>query len=317
MGEGDAKAVNDLFNRTFRKKRSLREWEWKFMRNPAGSSVCAVCEEDEKIVGFLGGLPMKFKAGRGEVMAYLGVDLCVDEGYRNRKISHEIITEELSRIASVIYGFRDEENRNIYSRVSDRELFSLPLPKLTLDISRGLRDVPFMFLSGISGSLFRERRIVEVKSFGPEYDDLWRRASADIHVAVIRDSSYLNWRFVEKPGNNYVIFSWVGGGVVKGYIVLDSCMGEGVILDMLTIRDPEVVGGLIRRAVSFFKMRGFKKVGFSSTDKYLLDAFRRYGFSESTFGVYLIAYTASSGGDMDWVRRLDEWFVTASDDDCY
>jgi hypothetical protein len=46
--------------------------------------------------------------------------------------------------------------------------------------------------------------VAEVARFGTEHDALWQRVSADYTCAVVRDASYLNWRYVGQPGQDYV-----------------------------------------------------------------------------------------------------------------
>jgi hypothetical protein len=42
-----------------------------------------------------------------------------------------------------------------------------------------------------------------IERFGPEHDALWEAASQQIECAVVRDASYLNWKYVDRPGGSY------------------------------------------------------------------------------------------------------------------
>lgn len=61
--------------------------------------------------------------------------------------------------------------------------------------------------------------LVEIASFGDEFDALWRSIEPNPGVAVVKDAAYLNWRYVQCPAASYHRIAARCGGELAGYIV--------------------------------------------------------------------------------------------------
>jgi hypothetical protein len=101
----------------------------------------------------------------------------------------------------------------------------------------------------INGFLWRQRRessanlpedaveMMEVNEFGEETDRFWDRVRHDYPAIFVRNSRYLNWRFVESPDLQYRRFVARRQGECVGYFVLRRSMPEeisaGHIVDFL------------------------------------------------------------------------------------
>jgi hypothetical protein len=60
----------------------------------------------------------------------------------------------------------------------------------------------------------------EIDRFDASHDALWSRMAADVTCAVVRDSSYLNWKYVDQPGQSFVRLEISLGDSVTGVAVL-------------------------------------------------------------------------------------------------
>ena len=82
--------------------------------------------------------------------------------------------------------------------------------------------------------------VAPVAEFGPEFDRLWREASRQLRVAIIRDSRYLNWRYRNHPIYSYRALSLRRTGELSGFIVTTqrnvSGLNACLIVDLL-VRD--------------------------------------------------------------------------------
>lgn len=67
--------------------------------------------------------------------------------------------------------------------------------------------------SPIEGIVVREER-----SFGPMYDDLWRRLQDVIPVAQVRDADYLTWRYIDNPFP-FTILAALHNDRLEGYLI--------------------------------------------------------------------------------------------------
>src|SRR5262245_42298451 len=81
--DGDAQALNDLFNRVFARARTLEHWRWKYLDAPAAhAETIAIAEVDGSIVGAYGGILVRFKVADSVLLAALAVDLGILPGRR-------------------------------------------------------------------------------------------------------------------------------------------------------------------------------------------------------------------------------------------
>ena len=69
--------------------------------------------------------------------------------------------------------------------------------------------------------------IERITRFNDEFDELWRRFSDQNRVITIkRSSAYLNWRFAQKPDQEYEIYVARHQGELVGYLICTAVKRE-------------------------------------------------------------------------------------------
>ena len=101
------------------------------------------------------------------------------------------------------------------------------------------------------------REIVEIGRFGADIDELWHAAAPRFGALTVRDSRYLNWRFVDCPDLRYRRFVARSDGRAVGYCVLRRTeqveLRLGVIADVFAMPDDTVtLAALIDHAIQHF-----------------------------------------------------------------
>lgn len=85
--------------------------------------------------------------------------------------------------------------------------------------------------------------IVEVRYFDEELDRFWERVRHDYAAIFVRNSKFLNWRFIESPDLRYRCFIARRSGQCVGYFVIRHSLPEelsaGHIVDFLVARDDD------------------------------------------------------------------------------
>jgi hypothetical protein len=89
-----------------------------------------------------------------------------------------------------------------------------PVAGMALTTWQTLRSWPARLQSR---SAFTTRPVMR---FGPSHDRLWERVRSAYAVAVVRDASYLNWKYVEQPGQSFTRLEVIGDGDVMAVIVI-------------------------------------------------------------------------------------------------
>src|SRR5262249_8365452 len=98
-------------------------------------------------------------------------------------------------------------------------------------------------------------RIEEVSRFDLSVEDLWNRIGPRFQVCAKRTSNLLNWRYFERPGTGYTVFSASTGAKWIGYVVVRLVEKWGIrlgtVVDLFFDPDCAVAGDiLLRRAES-------------------------------------------------------------------
>jgi Acetyltransferase (GNAT) domain len=82
--------------------------------------------------------------------------------------------------------------------------------------------------------------IVEIDVFGSEVDLLWDRVRSEYSALFVRNSRFLNWRYVDSPDLHYRRFIARRGGRCIGYMVIRRSssveLPVGIIVDFLASR---------------------------------------------------------------------------------
>ncbi|GAB4350155.1 MAG: hypothetical protein Kow0099_33590 [Candidatus Abyssubacteria bacterium] len=130
-----------------------------------------------------------------------------------------------------------------------------------------------------------EIRITEVSRFGQEYDEFWKEVSKDYGVLTVRDSHFLNWRFMQCMKKRYHIAEVRRCDRLSGYIVLRSNhlntkLGAGQIIDYLTSREDTLsLSALLGYAVQYYRNQGLRTITvlLPKVESHC-ETFRKFGF---------------------------------------
>jgi hypothetical protein len=166
--------------------------------------------------------------------------------------------------------------------------------------------------------------LIEVSRFDVRHDQLWTRAGAAIACAVRRDASYLNWKYAEQPGQQFLRFDYRRAGTLAATIVCAILEPEGpytyrrgLIVDLVaSLDDDEVLDGLLTATVAALAQRGADAVVCLHLAPRLTAALKRVGFHLREPGRHLLVLP---GGEPAERRTLladaGGWLVTQGDSD--
>jgi len=213
----DLEGVIDLsfkvLNTANRSREELKRlWVWKFETNPYHSPSVPqgfVLEQEGRILGYIGQLAAPMKLGSAVTVAYAGHAYCVDEEFRGHGLK---LTRAFARNAGA-----PEEHRVflfVHFKKFLREFVkrrpALPRTLLDNEILLSVASIPIDLFFKVGGVLNipRERlKTVRVEIFGSEFDGFWREVSSHYDILVVRDSKYLNWRYIDYPFQKPEAFS--------------------------------------------------------------------------------------------------------------
>lgn len=239
-------------------QKSLQLLKWFHQKNlPAIQSIYyAVEDESRQIAAIYTYLPVLLKCLDEVVVAMQSFDTLTDEKHRGKrlfiKLASKLEAEERAKNAALVFGFPNENSVHGFVKKLGFTYFGeVPFLIKPLRISyffkkifkRADDDENFNYKIEIPANIpiKNNGEIRSISFFGEDYDALWEKASAKIKIGVNRNAKYMNWRFVEKPEENYLRFGYYKDGELKAIVVftLKKKHGGKIGYLMELLFDPE------------------------------------------------------------------------------
>jgi predicted N-acetyltransferase YhbS len=254
---------------------------WKYFQGPAGPGYGTCAEMGEQVVAFYGGVPVKLKLGGRIVAAAQAADAMVHPRMRRQGLFGQVGSQTILRAdragAALVFAFPN----NLSLAGSVKKLgFAHPgeipryvkilAPDLLVANSgwKGLRAFGYRIVLEIACTLADRGNaelvsgicVREVGHFDRRFDELWAQTSQAFPIAVVRDASYLNWRYARNPLVRYSILIAERGSDLVGYAVLslrDLATDQTVALAELLVTPDDEQAGLALLAGAITVARRF------------------------------------------------------------
>ena len=342
----DKTSVFDLRKAVYGEPFKNDEWNWKYEQPITKQSKIFVADHDGQIVGLrpLVFFPVQVK---GKVKEQgLHIDVMTHPEFQRRGIFSKLVKEAFNYAkkegVDFIFTFPNHNSFPSYSKLGWTHICSVPLlvfPQKEKNIVKTAVKNGFFrsFLYGCSTLVFRLVRLMgrsckidpqilikKVTHFDSRYDDLWASCVIKYNICVVRDSKFLNWRYVNKPGENYIILEAIKDNKLAGYIILKSNKGEfnlnlGLIIDIQAIDDYRVTDSLIAAAKEYLQNQNVDAIGclmLKHTIYY--QALRKAGFFQVPNFIkpkefYFVGHTESLQSEYIYNHR--NWYLTFGDID--
>jgi len=355
---GDEKDYLKLMNIVFPSyKCDLKRWRWEFKENPFGF-LQVFGNSDGKIVGTMGLIGVPIKVNEATVQGSQAVDLAVHPESRGKglfvEMGRKLVQEAKSEGFVLSYGVPNEPAYHghmkygwfhvseipvltkmiskkalvLFTLARLRDLFNQPHFKSILNIMVLIRN-----LKRSTGVLVKRYEPLRPDSFtkrtvtlfDEQFDRLWKEASVQHQLLIVRNEKYLNWRYIERPYSNYVILAIERSNAVEGYVVLSTEVRgfvgwkKGYIVDIFA-KSKEGIHFLIQLACDYFaKANADLATCWMMKNQLYYGCLVEQGFVEDTFSSQkLICRINTSDSAFRSTYRSVEgnWFFTIGDSDC-
>jgi hypothetical protein len=140
-------------------------------------------------------------------------------------------------------------------------------------------------------------------------------------MAVVRDSKYLNWRYIDSP-NAYKIFSVERHQLIKGFIVLtfeEGATKRGRIVEILVEQGQKAVTNLLlTQAIGYFFDQGADVINCWILEKSpAFTALEKRGFVKRETPHDLIVRSHTYGLSNEYFADDSKWYITMGDSDYF
>jgi len=220
--------------------RSVASFEWQYLRNPAGAVYVDFAEDaaSGELASVYATLPHRVRVGEHVGLAVQSLDTLTSEAYRGRglfpKLAKSLFARASSAGAMLIFGFPNGNSApGFFSRLEWTALDPVPFlvrPLRTgyvarrLPIGRWAATFPDVAVPVATPTLKTGQEIRVLRRFDSDVSAIWQGVAGTHSIGVERDAAYLNWRFIDKPGENYLVHGFYDRGELQGLVV--SCTKE-------------------------------------------------------------------------------------------
>lgn len=307
---GDESAILELFELVFGSDLGVDYWNWRFRDNPTKKQMILLCWDEAKLVGHYAVSPVKMRVGAGERMAGLSMTTMTHPDYGGQGIFKKL-AEELYQTfykdegLDFIWGFPNKNSHGAFIknlRWKDIQV----MPSFSLSIIDAYKPIAEKSLN--SFDTFEERHVSSLN-----------KQSADFFVAVVKDTNYLNWRYIDNPINDYDLFEFEDGEFVvckkfpsfdvKGAFEVDiiEC---SISNDLAKIK--QMIGHVIGSYGDIIKINTWMSL---NDARHI--TFERAGFHIIGPNTYQGIRVMNDNLSVDQMSNSKEWYLSMGDSDVY
>jgi hypothetical protein len=241
---GDEHAILRTFNLVFREvcgpdyvDRTLAQWQWAYLRNPAGHRISLAFADDGTVASQYAGMPMLYDTPWGAQLFVHCVDSMTHPSYRQGLRAKSLFVETCMPFwahgkaigDALFYGFPVDAAFRIGQRYLKYEMMTI-VDYLIRD--RGAPPLASPAPPGLPGGV----EVARVDDVPPDVGDLYDAVRAEKRIVLRRDRAWLRWRYVENPARaDYELWTARAAGRLCGLLVLKP--GGGLAPDSATIVD--------------------------------------------------------------------------------
>jgi GNAT superfamily N-acetyltransferase len=342
--DGDEEQILELRGATTGDSKDPQWWNWIYRNGPDGPSIFFLAVDNEKIIGINPNLPLRIKIEERVCKSALSFDVMTHPDYQRQGVLTELA--KLMTPYKIKSGFNLDHGTStiqrfpVYRKLESSHgytYFVICQPRLltkVIDWGNILKTrfrIPSIIskicgyvLDRITGRISHtqdsDTEIVQISSFDKSFDKFWLRASELKKIMIVRDMKYLNWRYCEKPGNEYNIFAAKRHKEIVGFIVVKlerNAMTRGFIVDLLTLPDEDTVATeLITRAAEYLQEKGAASIlclMLQDTPYYRI--LRKKGFIDRKSGIQLNVRLFDQNLSKDLIADYTNWYFTWGDTD--
>jgi GNAT superfamily N-acetyltransferase len=252
---------------------------WKYLNNPAGEAEVGIALDGDRVVSIVAATPKRVWLRGVETLAFELGDFITAPDHRKRGLFSNLINlvcdAASQRGGSFVYVRPNDVSFPILaSRLSFLEPVKIESRRYLVASAAVQRKlgVPASLLrkAGID-SLVRRTAIpgapgaiavAKAERFSDEIDQFWRHTRDQYSFALVRDSRYLNWRFVDCP-TPYRCWVARRDGSMAGYLVAFVARAQPIatILDLFThYNDEDAAAALLGDAMDDMLREGAQAV---------------------------------------------------------
>lgn len=316
-------------------------WRWMFEQSARRLGVAPmvwVYRAASGIVAHQGAIAVRCKVGAHTLTTGWFVETMVHERHRGRAVGPMLVKKALEDLPFNLSLGQTEQMREMQRALGWVQVGPLPVAALAVRARHVLAGKGAAVVRPAAAlGLFARRAVgtyvrgtargIDVSRdapLGAEHDALWERAAADVPVAVVRDASFLEWKYRTQPGQRFVTLDVRRAGRLLGFVAFvmrapDRAYryARAVVTDVIV--PPSDVGAVracVRALHDAARQEGADLITVGLNQPAIQAELSRQGYvSRPHERVLLIAPGAEDHPVRPWLARPETWLLSMSDSD--
>ena len=207
---------------------SICHWQWEYLGNPTRNMFIKLAWDGDKLISHYAVSPVRVWIQGNDITAALSHDTMTDPKYSRlgifSKLAESIYAKQRSAGHGFVFGFPNRNSiHGFKKKLNWRQIMPTPVYIRPVNVPRAIFKK--LFKKREYWGVSQKKTVANFKirnetQFGGWVDDLWIRCCNQHRLWVVRDQSYLNWRYAHRPENAYHILSIWCDNIPIGYTVL-------------------------------------------------------------------------------------------------
>jgi hypothetical protein len=320
--KGDEYKIVELSKQAFNDRNmGLDYWKWRFEDNIEEKIRVELMFDHDQLVGHYAVSPVKISSNDKFVLTALSNNAMTHPDYWRKGIFTTLARSLHQRIANEDLDF-------VWSFPVNQASYNGFVHKLNW---HEIRNIPTLIMRPENlkhPDLSHTKYKVEaINYFDASFDDLWERLRNEFanhfRYFVVRDSKYLNWRYVDNPKYQYKIFIIRESDSCLGYAITKFYSGEeqliGDIVDIFCVFDKEVFLSLVEGSISYLSQNASQICCWMNETCQFYKYLKEVGFTEGSFLTHfgVIPLKALEVEAQGHLFDYSNWYITMGDSDVY
>jgi L-malate glycosyltransferase len=274
-----------LMEKTYGVPVNKARWSWVYQKHPRKENIKVyVAQKKDEIIACTSRLPVELRIRNKTYSAYFNMDSVVEPRFRHRGIMTGLYKYSACMLPVMYSKGTNPEMYNILLKLGYNVItpsttlvaFLSPLKWLLRRFNIIKEPAPVL-----NPDLMELDEFCKVKEFGSEFDEFWKRAAGFYSGIVVKDSAYMNWRYVDVPHIKYSMFYRMRSGQIVSCIVVRTLGVNATIVDMiwdpLEKFEPFYTIRFVKKAI---RKSGFVKLSCWATLTELRKSLKKNGFMD-------------------------------------
>lgn len=230
-------------------------YNWIYFNNPVGNAIVYLAKHKNKVISTFAMAQKKFLIFGNEVIIGKTMDMFTHDDYQGLGLMSKLAQLVFSNSKKIDINtwyvtpsvnsypiFKNKweyvETIESYYCLKILDYISLLQGYINKPIVQRILWLPYLFSKKLKKykKIKIPENIIDLNSFGDDVNNLWSKLRKNLKISIIRNQSYLKWRYIDNP-DKYKIFGIKKSDRLVGLIILKKTKRRGLkfgeIMDLL------------------------------------------------------------------------------------